>query len=538
MQKVASSSDSGDFTIVKSYSDSSATSRASTSPSLSDSSSSDEYDLSRSSNEPSIKRVFDKGHQYPVIENGLTAATSTHLAAKNVSEYIDQVIRSGEEQNSFVVTNLAKVISQFELWKRELPFVEPFYAVKCYPNEKVVECLSDLGCGFDCASMGEIRDVANILKSSQKQRQKIVYAQPAKMEDHLRYALRNGVSLMVFDGEDELIKIAETLAEEVETWETGQRQRRLKAGDGTDNTETHLKPEAHLLLRVATSDSESVCQFSNKFGCDAKKDGPYLLEVAQRLGLYVAGVSFHVGSGCGDAAAYAHAIADVESIFLCARRMGMPHMTVIDIGGGMPGDPAAYYKDGTLPTFEDLACTIRHSVASFEHRLGEVSAEWVPQLRYIAEPGRFFVSASTTVATRVYSRKDVGPQRAAQALYVDDGFYGTFNNVVYDHYQPATPQLLGMGCKLYPKSAAKARCFGVGGEGDDEVASDEKVPTAIFGPTCDGLDQLCDARSCSLPRTEIGDWLLWPCMGAYTHTASFVFNGYDHVPNTHVVNLP
>ena len=33
-----------------------------------------------------------------------------------------------------------------------------------------------------------------------------------------------------------------------------------------------------------------------------------------------------------------------------------------------------------------------------------------------------------------------------------------------------------------------------------------------------------------LERTEIGDWLIFRDMGAYTHTASFVFNGYTHVP--------
>lgn len=538
VMRTSPSSDSDDFTtaVDNSCVAPRATSRASTSPLFSDpNSSSDESSsigvgLSSSSSDPSLDEggvIKMVGQRCPIIEGG--------ASAKSMGEYIDAVIRSGEEKNSFVVTNLAKVISQFELWQKELPFVEPFYAVKCYPNEKVVECLSELGCGFDCASMGEIHDVSKILKSSQKQRQKIVYAQPAKMEEHLRYALRNGVSLMVFDGEDELVKIAETLEEEVEKWQQ-QQCNNLEAGNGGDDAAASpMKPEAHLLLRVATSDTDSICQFSNKFGCDAKLDGPYLLEVAHRLGLNVVGVSFHVGSGCGDADAYKHAIADAESIFLCARRLGMPPMTVVDIGGGMPGDPATYYNDGNMPTFEDLACTIRRSVTSFERRLAEVSPDWAPTLRYIAEPGRYFVSASTTVATRVYSRKAVGRQRAAQALYVDDGVYGTFNNVVYDHYHPMKPKHLRMGRNFYSKSSAKARASPDHKQPEGEG---EELPTAIFGPTCDGLDQLCDAGSCSMPRVEIGDWLLWDCMGAYTHTASFVFNGYDHVPNTHVVNMP
>jgi ornithine decarboxylase len=58
----------------------------------------------------------------------------------------------------------------------------------------------------------------------------------------------------------------------------------------------------------------------------------------------------------------------------------------------------------------------------------------------------------------------------------------------------------------------------------------ERIPTAVFGPTCDGLDQICPLKSTELERAEVGDWLIFKDMGAYTHTASFVFNGYTHRP--------
>jgi ornithine decarboxylase len=97
-------------------------------------------------------------------------------------------------------------------------------------------------------------------------------------------------------------------------------------------------------------------------------------------------------------------------------------------------------------------------------------------------------------------------------LYIDDGVYGSFNNVIYDHFNPVPVTL---------KSAL--------GRSED-VAPDQLLPTAIFGPTCDGLDQVCDQQNTMLERTEIGDWLMFRDMGAYTHTASFVFNGYTHIP--------
>ena len=123
--------------------------------------------------------------------------------------------------------------------------------------------------------------------------------------------------------------------------------------------------------------------------------------------------------------------------------------------------------------------------------------------------------SSTTIASKVYGRKG-GKGNKNQALYLDNGVYGSFNNVVYDHYHPI------------PKKLAS-----------DVVKQDEDLlPTAVFGPTCDGLDQICKQESTMMPRTEVGDWVLFENMGAYTHTASFVFNGYTHHPQyLHCISL-
>ena len=163
-----------------------------------------------------------------------------------------------------------------------------------------------------------------------------------------------------------------------------------------------------------------------------------MLELAHSLGLHVAGVSFHVGSGCKDPQAYASAIQDAEHLFQAASSLGtIPPMTVLDLGGGFPGDPAKYFNNGEMPSFELLAATIKDAVASFEASLG---IQWSKSMRYIAEPGRFFVSASTTLATRIYSVKSSTSNGVTKrSLYVDDGVYGTFNNVIYDHFQgPST----------------------------------------------------------------------------------------------------
>jgi len=139
----------------------------------------------------------------------------------------------------------------------------------------------------------------------------------------------------------------------------------------------------------------------------------------------------------------------------------MKPMTMIDIGGGFPGDNVGTYRS-ELPTFLDIAAAVRSSISEFKKQF-----ESTRELRFIAEPGRYFVSRSTTIATKIYGRK--GGKGKTQALYVDDGVYGSFNNVVYDHYHPV------------PITLASAV------DSENNLAA-EKLPTAVFGPTCDGLD--------------------------------------------------
>lgn len=397
---------------------------------------------------------------------------------KSVPELIKHRIDSKLETGSFLVTNLAAIIAQLNQWKSELPMVTPFYAVKCNPDPMIVTLLAHLGCSFDCATMGEIDLVLHGLGDlSFGQRglatSSIVYANPAKMEHMLEYAIQHGVEMTVFDGEDELHK--------------------MKSLPGHEK----LK----LLLRLTTDDRASVCRFSKKFGCPVE-EAPRLLDVAKELGLNVAGVSFHVGSGCGDANAYVTALEHARIVFDYGDKIGMSPMSIIDLGGGFPGDTGGYGGPG-MPTFQDIAAAIRKGIDSFTENFQRP----IESLRFIAEPGRYFVSASTTICTRVYARK--GGLNKYQALYVDDGVYGSFNNVVYDHACPV------------PMKLSNAL---------DRSVVEESIPTAVFGPTCDGLDQMCSLETTNLPRCEIGEWLIWENQGAYTHTASFVFNGYTHFP--------
>ena len=50
-------------------------------------------------------------------------------------------------------------------------------------------------------------------------------------------------------------------------------------------------------------------------------------------------------------------------------------------------------------------------------------------------------------------------------------------------------------------------------------------PSTVFGPTCDGLDKVVEQTM--IPELAVGDWLVFPHMGAYTVSAGSKFNGFD-----------
>lgn len=47
--------------------------------------------------------------------------------------------------------------------------------------------------------------------------------------------------------------------------------------------------------------------------------------------------------------------------------------------------------------------------------------------------------------------------------------------------------------------------------------------SSLWGPTCDGLD--CISEKTELPELNVGDWLIFRDMGAYTISAATTFNG-------------
>ena len=130
-------------------------------------------------------------------------ATATRTTS--VDDFVrDRLSNGNHDDNALIVVNLSEIQERFEKWKREFPHVEPFFALKAQHNPVTVQLLARNGCGFDVASLEEIRSVEEAGVS----RDMILYAQPYKQPSHLQYALKHGL-LSVCDTVDELHKVGE-----------------------------------------------------------------------------------------------------------------------------------------------------------------------------------------------------------------------------------------------------------------------------------------------------------------------------------------
>ena len=149
-------------------------------------------------------------------------------------------------------------------------------------------------------------------------------------------------------------------------------------------------PTASLVLRIHASDPHARCQLGNKFGAM-----PYevdaLLERAMELELRVVGLSFHIGSGAQGTEAYTVAIAQARGVFNAAERLGLPPLSLLDLGGG--------FSDGTMAR---AAVAINAAL--------DVHFPAADGVKVIAEPGRYFAESTHTLCCAVYGKR-VRPQQ-------------------------------------------------------------------------------------------------------------------------------
>jgi ornithine decarboxylase len=357
-----------------------------------------------------------------------------------------------EHGTPLFVIDHREVRRNYATFKKHLPRVQAYFAVKANPDPGIVRTLFQAGASFDVASMPEFMIVhENIKRMPARQRQdfiwdKIIYANPVK-DNRTLADLDKYKPLVTYDNLAEVGKIK------------------------------RFAPHAGLILRINVPNTGSVVELSSKFGA-SPGEAVDLIEAAYNAGLVVEGLSFHVGSQCTNFQNYIQALSIADSIFKEAWERGYDKVKILDIGGGFP----APYDQHVRP-FAELAKALN----------AELDRLFPPTVEILAEPGRFLVATAATLIVEIIGK---AVRNGKQCYYVNDGVYGTYSGVLFDHCQ-------------YHFKAFK--------NGPTQIAS-------VFGPTCDALDVVSVAEDLPI-NLELGDLLFSENIGAYTTASATNFNG-------------
>jgi ornithine decarboxylase len=279
----------------------------------------------------------------------------------------------------FIISR-SKLVKEATRFRALLPRVTPFYAAKANSHPEILKVFAEAKLGFDVASKPEIESVLGLGISPTR----LIFANTVKRPEALSFAKSKGISLMTFDAEYELNKIAKYC------------------------------PGARVLARIKVPNVGSLVELSVKFGVDPSDAIPLLIK-AVKLGLKAVGVSFHVGSQCTQIENYLEAF-EMASIIVRDARLKQLPLEIVDIGGGFP----IRHFDDDKDIFEQMAPRLNKEM----NRLFDSS------IQIIAEPGRVLVGPAGTLIMRV-----IGKSIRANKhwYYLDDGVYGALSGIVYDH---------------------------------------------------------------------------------------------------------
>jgi len=348
----------------------------------------------------------------------------------------------------------------------------------------------------------------------------IVYANPQRAEHDLEQSLRLGISAFTFDGEEELHKIFRAYQKYKQV-----QKKSLSA----------IPPrQPEMIVRLLVPDEGSTVPLGEKFGAPPILHRiQQLTELAMQLQLPIIGVSFHCGSGCHDPLAYTNAIRlakeamdMIDSIQMAAvPTANAKKCWLLDIGGGFPGRDGWTGEcerfsgvgtalsntkqqpeiDETLETAAKIANVINPLLNELLPNQGSTGGHddtyghSQRQVQIISEPGRYFVEAAFTLCSRIYRTEKRQDAEGLECMHytIAQGVQGVFKDVLLcgEEFCPVPLRL------SQPASSS----------------STALMPSVVHGPS--GKDYDIVSKT-DLPLLQVGDWLLFDRMGAYTLSIS------------------
>jgi len=347
-----------------------------------------------------------------------------------------------------LIMDRSKVLSNYRDMKSSFPDFHVAYAMKSNSDDSILSILLKEGSDIETASIAEIRHLIEIGVSPEK----IIFSNPVKPESAIRDAVEAGIRVMTFDSLAEARKFIPY--------------------------KDFIKP----VFRIDVPNDGSLWVLSGKFG-SPKRVWPTIFQFMEENDIPLAGITFHVGSQCEQAATWGKALERVGECALLAKSYGLKP-EILNIGGGFP-----IFLGREIPAIKDIAEVVYASIE-------DLRREGIVFEKFYAEPGRFISGPAGTLCTRIIgiADRDIKGQ-SEKWVFLDTGVFSglmeTIDGITYPLYSSGTGE-------------------------------PEKV--MLCGPSCDGADKMFRVV---LPSPKVGDIIYMSGTGAYTMSYSSNFNGIE-----------
>lgn len=264
-----------------------------------------------------------------------------------------------------------KLVYNITVWKKYLPSVNLYYAMKCNPHLKVIKELSKLDVNFECSSISEIKQCLSYNKD-------IIYGHPHKSVNEIKKAKKYGIYKIVYDSIEQLKLIH------------------------------NIYPDSSPILRIQSCEEKSEIKFNQKFGAtDDELEELFKFHSNNKYNLY--GLSFHVGSKCYYPEQY---INTVDKIKILIDKYQLK-IKIIDIGGGFPSNLLE-------EQFKNYAKVIENYIQKHTS---------LKKYTFIGEPGRYIVDNTMSLKVKIINKK---VRDNVNIYYINDGIYGSLNGIISD----------------------------------------------------------------------------------------------------------
>lgn len=237
------------------------------------------------------------------------------------------------------------------------------YALKANSNLSLIKFISDLGGGFDCVSIGEIKKALLVGAKPYK----IIYSGVGKTDREIEEALKIGLLMLNLESQEEMKRV-ENIASNLN----------IKARISI-RINPNIDPKTHPYISTGLSE--------NKFGVSVSEAKKMYLHANNSKFLEPIGLHFHIGSQITDISPILDAT-KIASNLLKELKAAKIDIKFFDIGGGI----GINYSDETEPNLYDYA-------------QGVLKALNKEDVTIICEPGRYLVGNSGVFITKVLYEK-------------------------------------------------------------------------------------------------------------------------------------